>query len=134
MHYQIKPSFKIGLFFTDDEFDLTQAIKFADAAMYEGKKSRNGISVFDERMYASLKREEMLRSSIKDCIEKGNFHLYYQPIVDIATNKITSFEVLLRWHFNDEFIPPSEFIDIAERYGKINFLGEFVLELANTIK
>ena len=129
-HYQVKPSFKIGLYFTHDAFDLTQAIKYADVAMYEGKKSRNGISVFDERMYASLKREETLRSSIKECVEKGNFHLCYQPIVDIVTNKITSFEVLLRWQFNDEFIPPSEFIDIAERYGKINFLGEFVLDQA----
>ena len=130
MHYQVKPSFKIGLYFTHDAFDLTQAIKYADVAMYEGKKSRNEISVFDERMCASLKREETLRSSIKDCIEKGDFHLCYQPIIDITSNKITSFEVLLRWQFNDEFIPPSEFIDIAERYGEINFLGEFVLEQA----
>lgn len=129
-NYQIKPSFKVGLFFTRDNFDLTQAIKYADAAMYEGKKSCNEVSVFDERMRESLKREEILRSSIIDCIDKGDFHLCYQPIVDIAKNKVVTFEVLLRWQFNDEFIPPSEFIDIAERYGKINLLGEFVLEQA----
>ncbi|MEM5511290.1 bifunctional diguanylate cyclase/phosphodiesterase [Pseudoalteromonas sp. AS84] len=129
-NYQVKPSFKVGLYFTREDFDLSQAIKYADVAMYEGKKSRNEISVFDERMHESLKREEVLRSSIKECVEKGDFHLCYQPIVDITKNEITTFEVLLRWQFNDEFIPPSEFIDIAERYGKINLLGEFVLEQA----
>ncbi|MEI8618667.1 EAL domain-containing protein [Pseudoalteromonas sp. B193] len=50
-------------------------------------------------------KEEVLRSSIKECVEKGDFHLCYQPIVDISTNEITTFEVLLRWQFNDEFIP-----------------------------
>jgi len=128
--YQVNPSFKVGLYFTRENFNLAEAIKYADVAMYEGKKSRNEISVFDERMHESLKREEVLRSSIKECVEKGDFHLCYQPIVDISTNEITTFEVLLRWQFNDEFIPPSEFIDIAERYGKINILGEFVLEQA----
>ena len=128
--YQVNPSFKVGLYFTREKFILEDAIKYADVAMYEGKKSRNEISVFDERMHESLKREEVLRSSIKECVEKGDFHLCYQPIVDIITNDITTFEVLLRWQFNDEFIPPSEFIDIAERYGKINILGEFVLEQA----
>ncbi len=128
--YQVNPSFKVGLYFTRENFVLEDAIKYADVAMYEGKKSRNEISVFDERMHESLKREEVLRSSIKECVEKGDFHLCYQPIVDISTNEITTFEVLLRWQFKDEFIPPSEFIDIAERYGKINILGEFVLEQA----
>ncbi|GAA60669.1 diguanylate cyclase/phosphodiesterase with PAS/PAC and GAF sensor(s) [Pseudoalteromonas sp. BSi20652] len=128
--YQVNPSFKVGLYFTRENFELQEAIKYADVAMYEGKKNRNEISVFDERMHESLKREEILRSSIKECVEKGDFHLCYQPIVDITTNDITTFEVLLRWQFNDEFIPPSEFIDIAERYGKINMLGGFVLEQA----
>ena len=129
-HYQVKPSFKVGLFFTHDKFDLNQAIKYADVAMYAGKKTRNEISVFDRRMYDSLIREERLRNSIKESVEKGDFHLCYQPIVDIAENKVTSFEVLLRWQINGEFIPPSEFIDIAERYGKINYLGGYVLEQA----
>ncbi|MBB1332062.1 bifunctional diguanylate cyclase/phosphodiesterase [Pseudoalteromonas sp. SR44-5] len=126
----IRPSFKVGLFYTRTNFDLTQAIKYADVAMYEGKKNRNEISIFDERMMQALNREEMLRRSIKESVEQGGFHLCYQPIVDIIDNKIITFEVLLRWHLNDEFIPPSEFIDIAERYGQINFLGEFVLEQA----
>jgi len=129
-NYQVNPSFKVGLYFTRENFALEKAIKYADLAMYEGKKSRNEISVFDERMHESLKREEVLRSSIKECIEKGDFHLCYQPIVDIKTNEITTFEVLLRWQFKDELIPCKEFIDIAERYGKINILGEFALEQA----
>jgi len=129
-NYEIKPSFKVGLFFTDEDFELTQAIKYADVAMYQGKKNRNEVSIFDNHMFASLNREEILRSSINKSVEEGNFHLCYQPIVNVLDNKITAFEVLLRWQFESEFIPPSEFIDIAERYGKINFLGEFVLEQA----
>jgi diguanylate cyclase (GGDEF)-like protein len=129
-NYQVKPSFKVGLFFTDEGFELTQAIKYADVAMYQGKKSRNEVSVFDHHMFASLNREERLRSSINKSVEAGNFHLCYQPIVNVMDNKITAFEVLLRWEFENEFIPPSEFIDIAERYGKINVLGEFVLAQA----
>ncbi|MEL0639700.1 bifunctional diguanylate cyclase/phosphodiesterase [Pseudoalteromonas aliena] len=126
--FRVKPSFKIGLYFTRKNFELEQAIKYADVAMYDGKRSRNEVSVFDERMYDALKREDTLRNAIHKCIDKGDFHLCYQPIVNMIDNKITTFEVLLRWQFNDEFIPASEFIDIAERYGKINQLGEFVLE------
>ena len=129
-NYQVNPSFKVGLYFTRENFNLEDAIKCADVAMYEGKKSHNEISIFDEQMRESLKREETLRSSIKECVEKGDFHLCYQPIVDINTNQITMFEVLLRWEFNGEFIPSSEFIDIAERHGEINMLGEFVLDQA----
>ncbi|MBB1387331.1 bifunctional diguanylate cyclase/phosphodiesterase [Pseudoalteromonas sp. SG45-5] len=128
--YQVKPSFKVGLYFTRENFDLEQAIKYADVAMYEGKKSRNEVSVFDDRMHQALKREYMLRNAIDESVNKGDFHLCYQPIVNIMDEKITAFEVLLRWQFDDEYIPPSEFIDIAERYGKINMLGEFVLEQA----
>jgi diguanylate cyclase (GGDEF)-like protein len=129
-NYQVNPSFKVGLFFTEEAFDLTQAIKYADVAMYQGKKNSNEVSVFDHHMFASLDREETLRSSINKSVEEGHFHLCYQPIVNVLDNKITAFEVLLRWQFDDELIPPTEFINIAERYGHIHLLGEFVLEQA----
>jgi EAL domain-containing protein (putative c-di-GMP-specific phosphodiesterase class I)/DNA-binding LytR/AlgR family response regulator len=73
----------------------------------------------------------VLADRIKDGLDHGQFCLYYQPLIDIATSKIVSFEALLRWENpRDGFISPAEFIPVAEDSGLINSLGAYVLDTA----
>ena len=76
----------------------------------------------------SYQREVVIEQKIQEALERKLFQVYYQPIVDTVTGKVTSAEALLR--LRDEelgFIPPDEFIPIAERNGSILELGAFVI-------
>jgi EAL domain-containing protein (putative c-di-GMP-specific phosphodiesterase class I) len=81
----------------------------------------------NDRMQTRSKLERDLQSALTN----GEFELFYQPIVDLKDNKITTFEALLRWcHPERGLVSPTEFIPIAEDMGLIVPLGEWVLRTA----
>jgi diguanylate cyclase (GGDEF)-like protein len=112
--------------------DLDQLLKNADMAMYEAKADgRRTYRFFESNMDARVKTRRILELDLRQAIMDGGLEVYYQPLVNLRDNKISSCEALLRWrHPKRGMISPAEFIPIAEETGLINQLGDWVLNTA----
>ena len=107
-------------------------LRHANHAMHNAKNDgRNCISFHDTLSQKKYQHKLELKKQLKLALEQGQLHVYYQPIVDIEKNQISKFEALVRWPNGDGgFISPNEFIPIAQEYGLIHLVGQFVLEQA----
>lgn len=131
--YSVKVTASIGIaVFPQFAKTPTQLIQYADSAMYESKAlGGNTITVFSDKQHNALQRKIALEKGIKTGIDKSEFYLNYQPIIDTSSKQIVSVEVLTRWeHPVYGSISPEEFIPIAERTGQINELGVWILDNA----
>lgn len=107
-------------------------MKNADSAMYEAKKKgRNTFCFFTREMQENAIRHQWLENELLHSISRGQLSIYYQPIIDIASMKISGAEALMRWeHPTQGFIPPDIFIPIAEQNGMINQLTDRLFDTA----
>ena len=116
----------------DDSRDLTELIRFADAAMYCSKKQgKKRYTIFIAGMEKEILRKSSVTQHLNKAIEKDELSLHYQTIIDPYDNSIYSFEALLRW-FNPELgnVSPQELIDVAERTGLIHEIENWVINTA----
>ena len=87
--------------------------------------------IFDTAILKSERAELQLEGDLKQALDRREFHLFYQPIVSLASNQIIGLEALVRWqHPVLGMIPPLDFIPIAERTGFIVPLGNWILREA----
>ncbi|MDR6789979.1 diguanylate cyclase (GGDEF)-like protein [Sphingomonas sp. BE138] len=109
--------------------DADTLLKNADLALYRAKESGRGQSYFYEPvMDEKIERRRQLDSELQGALERGEFHLLYQPIYDLGGTRILSCEVLLRWtNRHHGAVSPAEFIPIAEDNGTIDAIGHWVL-------
>lgn len=106
-----------------------ELIQLADTAMYFQKKnSPRSVGLFNKEMGQRLFREQKLKIGLAEAIDKQQLRMVYQPIVQSKSYQVVAFEALLRWDFDGENVPPDEFITIAEQYGLINSIGNWVLQ------
>jgi diguanylate cyclase (GGDEF)-like protein len=128
----------IGLaFYPNDAMNIDSLLRNADQAMYRAKtRGRNGLHYFTENMRTDfLKRMEIIQD-LRIAITEQQFHMVYQPIVDLANNQIIKAEALIRWqHPERGLISPLDFIPIAEETGLIVEISEWIFnEVSQKVK
>lgn len=108
-------------------------LRDADTAMYRAKaRGRACYEVFDKFMHARAVALLQLENDLRRAVERGEFEVYYQPIVSLDDDrKISGLEALVRWHHPERgLVSPQNFISVAEDTGQIIYLGNWVLEQA----
>jgi diguanylate cyclase (GGDEF)-like protein len=116
----------------NDGSDANELLKNADMAMYGAKADGRGIyRFFEPNMDARMKERRALEVALRKAFDRGEFELYYQPVLKLDRDEVRCCEALLRWHHPERgMVSPTEFIPIAEEIGLIVALGEWVIRWA----
>ena len=128
-YHDIKIEFSVGVsVFPDDSKDINQLIMYADLALYTIKNSgKNNYAYFNLEMADHLKFKQSTKEILRDAIANNGYKVLYQPIVDILSGEIISYEALIRLKHHD--LSPSVFIEIAEEEGLIITIGRIVTQI-----
>ena len=127
---QVTPSIGIAMLPKESE-NANDILRNADTAMYRAKDAgRNAIRFFLPSMQLAAEERLKLQNDLRQAVEHDEFHLHFQPQVDIA-GEIIGAEALLRWQQPEKGnVAPDSFISVAEETGQILNIGEWVLEHA----
>jgi diguanylate cyclase (GGDEF)-like protein len=106
-----------------------EVLRNADVAMYTAKATgKNRVTVFEPTIHAAIVARHELSSELSRSLGRGELDVFYQPIVELATGRVTGVEALIRWqHPARGLIGPSEFVHLAEETRLIRPLGRWVL-------
>jgi diguanylate cyclase (GGDEF)-like protein len=130
MDIEVGPSIGIAAF-PDHGASADEIMQRADVAMYQAKQKHSGHAVYEQETDAHSVRRLTLMSDLRHAIDNGELMLYYQPEIELRSGAVIGVEALARWrHPRDGFIPPDEFIPLAEKSGTIKALTEQVLQAA----
>ena len=130
---QVYSSASIGILnLGEDHQTAEDMMRDADTAMYHAKKSGKARhEIFDPSMHEVAKAALQIETDMRRAVENKEFMVYYQPIYSLQTEETIGFEALARWRHEEKgFIPPNDFIPIAEELGLIHELGEQILRQA----
>lgn len=133
---EVSVSASIGIAtFSQHAKDTGELVRNADAALYKSKEEgRNCFHYYSEEMDRDARRRLMLDNDLRAAVESegnGGFELYYQPLYDTKTRRVTGAEALIRWnHPKLGLVSPADFIPAAEKSNLIFPLGGWVIEEA----
>ena len=109
-----------------------ELLRNADVSMYTAKNNgKNRVEVYEPRMHAAAMARLALRVDLERALERDEFFVLYQPVLQLTTRRIVGVEALLRWrHPHRGVVPPGDFVPLAEETGLIDPIGRWVLEEA----
>ena len=115
-----------------NDLEPEQLLRAADLAMYRAKVDGRGrYRFFEPSMDQQAQTRRALELDLREALAKELFELHYQPLINLASNRITAFEALLRWEHRDlGFVSPGVFVPLAEEIGLIDPISEWVLKRA----
>jgi diguanylate cyclase (GGDEF)-like protein len=107
-------------------------LRNADLALYRAKGDGRGtFRFFEPAMDLQMQTRRIMEQDLRRALPAGEFELYYQPVVNLASNDISGFEALIRWnHPSQGLVAPATFIPLAEEIGFIVPMGEWVIRQA----
>ena len=121
----------VGVAFADDDVSSADLIRNADVAMARAKElGGRRVEVFAAHMHADVVRRLELAADLQRALLENQFAIEYQPVVDLATSRVTAVEALVRWVRGGTFVPPEQFLGPAEDTGLIVPLSEWILREA----
>lgn len=128
-HDELNISGSIGIaLYPQHGRDVDTLLRHADTAMYQSKGSgKNTYSIYDDAMEKQLSKRLLLEKHLRNALRLNEFSLVYQPKIEVLTGKVVGVEALIRWN-NPVlgFVPPDEFIHIAEESSLIIEIGDWV--------
>jgi len=109
-----------------------ELLRNADLALYRAKGDGRGtFRFFESEMDLQMQARRILEQDLRKALPAGEFELYYQPVVNLASNVISGFEALIRWNHPEQgVVAPGAFIPLAEDIGLIVPIGEWVIRQA----
>ncbi|KTC99531.1 EAL domain-containing protein [Legionella erythra] len=132
--YHLETGCSIGIcYYPTGGQTASELLRNADTAMYRAKKNgKNQYTIYSNETYNEINsRLILLKRDLRQAITKNEFYIDYQPLFDLSTNDIVSYEAFIRWrHPKKGLISPSEFIPLAEQTGCIQSLGYWTIQQA----
>jgi diguanylate cyclase (GGDEF)-like protein len=127
---QVVVNVSIGIaFVTDDDRDDAALVRRADIAMYAAKREHAGSLVYAEELDRRTPERLSLLGDLRDALDLGEIEVHLQPKIDLASQAVVGVEALARWHHPARgWVPPSDFIVIAEQTGLVRQLTDRVLD------
>ncbi|MCP5142209.1 MAG: EAL domain-containing protein [Chromatiales bacterium] len=130
---EVNPRVSIGIaHFPRDGRDVSTLMKAADSAMYAAKQAgKHRYAFYEPNMTADAERRLRLEQDLRQAVAREEFILHFQPQIELGSRRMAGVEALVRWqHPTRGMVPPGEFIEVAERIGFIDTLGEWVMRAA----
>ncbi|RNE59207.1 sensor domain-containing protein [Cryobacterium tepidiphilum] len=127
--HEVFVTVSIGVVLAGDDDDAHILLRKSDVAMYQAKElGRDRVVVFNDAMQLRASARLDIESQLGRALDRDELRVVYQPIVDVANERVMGFEALVRWEHPDRgWLSPAEFIPVAEETGMILLIGEWVL-------
>lgn len=118
--------------YPDDADSVEELLRNADNAMYAAKATgRNGWRFYEPSMLKDVYEKMVVTNDLRRALERGELFLHYQPLIEVVSGKVVSYEALIRWNSKVHgMVSPVRFIPLAEQSGLIQQIGEWVIEQA----
>jgi EAL domain-containing protein (putative c-di-GMP-specific phosphodiesterase class I) len=130
---EVFPGASVGIALSYTGYERAEdVLRDAAIALYRSRDARQGqYEVFDREMHAQVMARLRMETDLRRALERGELRVHYQPIVSLASGRISGFEALVRWdHPVEGMIQPDDFVPLAEDTGLILPIGLWVLEEA----